>query len=70
MNNGTTPTGCTLGLIGRPLGHSYSKVFFDTLFERENRSESYGLFELPELTPVHLVADESLPAWLQCHRSL
>ena len=54
MNNGTTPTGCTLGLIGRPLGHSYSKVFFDTLFERENRSESYGLFELPELTPATL----------------
>lgn len=54
MNNGTTPTGCTLGLIGRPLCHSYSKVFFDTLFERENRSESYGLFELPELTPATL----------------
>ena len=26
----------------------------NTLFERENRSESYGLFELPELTPATL----------------
>lgn len=38
------------GLIGRTLGHSFSKLFFEQKFEKENRFDCcYDLFELPTL---------------------
>ncbi len=39
------------GLIGRPLGHSFSKDFFTEKFKREDLADHrYDLFELPEIT--------------------
>lgn len=42
------------GLIGHPLGHSFSKSFFTELFAREKSGETYDNFDLPELTPEAL----------------
>ncbi len=39
-----------LGLIGRRLGHSFSKRFFETKFSRENIEGSYGLYELGDIS--------------------
>lgn len=41
----------TYGLIGYPLGHSYSKAFFTAFFAENGIPESYDTFELPELSP-------------------
>lgn len=39
------------GLIGRKLGHSFSKRFFEAKFAAENRSDCrYELFELPDIS--------------------
>jgi shikimate dehydrogenase len=37
------------GLIGKELGHSFSKTFFTYKFERENRKDSYHNFELEDI---------------------
>lgn len=38
------------GLIGFPLGHSFSKKFYDSKFEKERiAGVSYGLYEIPEI---------------------
>ena len=38
------------GLIGYPLGHSFSKKYFTQKFERENLSDcSYELFPIPSI---------------------
>ncbi len=37
------------GLIGYPLGHSFSRQFFTEKFERENRAEQYLNFEIREI---------------------
>jgi shikimate dehydrogenase len=37
------------GLIGFPLGHSFSKKFFSEKFERESIDARYDLYELPEI---------------------
>lgn len=37
------------GLIGHPLGHSYSRAFFTKLFEEEKTAESYSNFDLDHL---------------------
>jgi shikimate dehydrogenase len=37
------------GLIGFPLGHSFSKKFFSEKFERENIDARYDLYELPNI---------------------
>lgn len=42
------------GLIGRPLGHSFSKKFFTELFAADGSGRSYDNFELAELTPEAL----------------
>jgi len=42
------------GLIGRPLGHSFSKKFFTGLFAADGSGRSYDNFELPALTPEAL----------------
>ncbi|MCQ2277306.1 MAG: shikimate dehydrogenase [Bacteroidales bacterium] len=39
------------GLIGRKLGHSFSKRYFEAKFAAENRSDCrYELFELPDIS--------------------
>jgi shikimate dehydrogenase len=39
-----------LGLIGKKLGHSFSKKYFEEKFQRENlKGHSFDLFELPSL---------------------
>lgn len=50
--NGLSDT--DFGLIGYPLGHSFSKSFFTQLFAEDGSSRSYGNFELKELTPETL----------------
>lgn len=42
------------GLIGRPLGHSFSKQFFTNLFAADGSGRSYDNFELAELAPQSL----------------
>ena len=38
------------GLIGRPLGHSFSRTYFQEKFEREGlHRHRYDLFELPDI---------------------
>lgn len=38
------------GLIGFPLGHSFSKKYFTEKFENENIDARYDLYELPEIS--------------------
>ena len=38
------------GLIGKTLGHSFSKKFFTEKFSQESIEAQYDLFELPEIT--------------------
>jgi shikimate dehydrogenase len=38
------------GLIGFPLGHSFSRQFFTDKFRRENKQEEYLNFEIPEIS--------------------
>lgn len=45
------------GLIGYPLGHSYSKKFFEEKFEREGIEAEYLLYELPSLNTRDLLPD-------------
>lgn len=40
------------GLIGFPLGHSFSARYFAKKFKRENINESYHLFEIPEISEL------------------
>lgn len=42
------------GLIGYPLGHSFSKTFFTDKFAREGKNLKYENFELPTLDPAAL----------------
>lgn len=46
----------TYGLLGHPLGHSFSKVFFDRLFAEEGSDNLYANFDLPELNHSTLFA--------------
>lgn len=42
-----------LGLIGKSLSHSFSKLYFEEKFHRENiRNFSYELFELPDIQQI------------------
>jgi shikimate dehydrogenase len=46
------------GLIGFPLGHSFSKKYFADKFAKENiTNASYRLFEMPRIEAVNLVFD-------------
>lgn len=40
------------GLIGFPLGHSFSRQFFTEKFLRENKQEEYLNFEIPEISQL------------------
>ncbi len=40
------------GLIGYPLGHSFSKKYFTEKFEREGLSANYELFPLQAIDEI------------------
>ncbi len=46
------------GLIGYPLGHSFSKKFFDDKFEKLKLSDSYNLFELEHIQAFKTLISE------------
>lgn len=46
------------GLIGNPLGHSFSADFFNKKFENEGINESYMLFPLPEINCVESLIND------------
>jgi shikimate dehydrogenase len=50
------------GLIGYPLGHSFSRKFFTEKFLRENKQEQYLNFEIPEISmfPSVIAGNEDL----------
>jgi shikimate dehydrogenase len=50
------------GLIGKKLGHSFSKKYFTEKFEREGIAERYELFELPSI--------DAFPGLLRTHPAL
>lgn len=43
------------GLIGQTLTHSFSKKYFSEKFAAEGIAASYELFELPEISDLHLL---------------
>ena len=43
------------GLIGYPLGHSFSKNFFNEKFYSENIHAEYVNFEIPDIKEIHTV---------------
>lgn len=45
------------GLIGFPLGHSFSKKFFTEKFERETIDAQYDLYELPAIEAFEALKD-------------
>jgi shikimate dehydrogenase len=46
------------GLIGKSLGHSYSKEFFSTKFEKEQRQDTYENFEIESLDLLKTFLEE------------
>jgi len=50
------------GLIGYPLGHSFSRKFFSDKFLRENKQEQYLNFEIPDIS--------MLPSLIAGHKDL
>lgn len=46
------------GLIGHPLGHSFSKVFFNEKFLREGLDCLYDNFDLPDLSEFHTLLQQ------------
>jgi len=47
------------GLIGYPLGHSFSKKFFTEKFEKENIDAQYDLFELKHITDFSILIEKT-----------
>lgn len=49
------------GLIGFPLGHSFSKNFFSEKFKNEHTDAVYSLFEIPDIAEfAQLIAENDL----------
>lgn len=49
----------TFGLIGKSLGHSFSKGFFTTKFEKDRLSDHhYELFEIPEIQMLSALLEQ------------
>ena len=46
------------GLLGYPLGHSFSKNFFNNKFEAENIDAEYINFEIPDINMINEVISE------------
>ncbi len=47
----------TYGLIGKTLGHSFSKRYFTEKFEKEEINARYELFELPDIVQFPALVD-------------
>ncbi len=45
------------GLVGFPLGHSFSKKFFTEKFERENIDAKYDLYELENISEFNMLKE-------------
>ena len=45
----------TYGLIGRPLGHSFSPRYFTELFEQLGIEASYHLYELQQIEELRYI---------------
>ncbi len=54
----TDMNGAVFGLLGYPLGHSFSKGFFTEKFEREQIKAEYINFELPSLNQYQETLDK------------
>jgi shikimate dehydrogenase len=55
----------TFGLIGYPLSHSFSALFFSEKFKRESiRDSGYSLFPLPEISELPSLLAEKAPLGL------
>ena len=48
------------GLIGYPLGHSFSVTYFNEKFQSENIDAEYVNFEIPSIEDFPEVVDENL----------
>ena len=46
------------GLLGYPLGHSFSRNFFNNKFEAEDIDAEYLNFEIPDINMIHEVISE------------
>ena len=49
----------TYGLIGYPLGHSFSRQFFTEKFEKEGIDAQYLNFEIPSIEEFHDISEEA-----------
>ena len=47
------------GLIGRPLIHSFSRIYFTNKFKKEGIDASYELYELKDIAEFNLLKDKS-----------
>lgn len=45
----------TFGLIGYPLGHSFSRSFFEDKFKKEGIAAEYLNFEIPKVDDIHSI---------------
>ena len=63
------------GLIGYPLGHSFSVTYFNEKFQSENIDAEYVNFEIPSIEDFPEVVDEnptrnrSSPTWTNSTRT-
>ena len=65
------------GLIGYPLGHSFSVTYFNEKFQSENIDAEYVNFEIPSIEDFPEVVDENLnlcglrssPTWTNSTRT-
>lgn len=55
----TSPNAKMYGLIGYPLGHSFSQDYFNRKFEAENIDARYINFEIPEIEDFHKVINDN-----------
>ncbi|NND63728.1 MAG: shikimate dehydrogenase [Flavobacteriaceae bacterium] len=46
------------GLIGKNIGYSFSKTFFSTKFEQENRKDTYHNFDLDKIEDLHSIIEQ------------
>lgn len=53
------PTTASYGLLGYPLGHSFSARFFNEKFQREHLDAEYRNYELPEVAKMAEVIEEN-----------
>lgn len=48
------------GLIGYPLGHSFSKKYFSEKFEKENKMAQYELYEIENIATIETIKKDKL----------